>query len=94
MGSQQRIRKPRTTVDMNTRTEVMADSRTHREADRLRAEMDEMLDEVDAVLEENAQEFVANYMQRGGQLRASRNTWLQPYGGACRTRSLRARLAR
>jgi len=67
MGSQQRIRKPRTTVDMNTRTEVMKDSRTHREADRLRAELDDMLDEVDAVLEENATEFIESYVQEGGQ---------------------------
>jgi prokaryotic ubiquitin-like protein Pup len=28
---------------------------------------DELLDEIDALLEENAQEFVANYVQRGGQ---------------------------
>ena len=28
---------------------------------------DELLDEIDSILEENAQEFVANYIQRGGQ---------------------------
>ena len=28
---------------------------------------DELLDEIDAVLEENAEEFVAQYIQKGGQ---------------------------
>jgi len=67
MARQERSRKPRVRVEMNTRTEAMADSRTHREADRLRAELDEMLDEVDAVLEENAEAFVKGYVQKGGQ---------------------------
>lgn len=30
-------------------------------------DLDEFLDEVDALLEENAEEFVANYRQQGGQ---------------------------
>jgi ubiquitin-like protein Pup len=67
MAKQERIRKPRVVVEKYTRTEVMADSRTHREADRLRAELDEMLDEIDEVLEENAEEFVKGYVQKGGQ---------------------------
>ena len=29
--------------------------------------MDEILDEIDAVLEENAEEFVKSYVQKGGQ---------------------------
>jgi ubiquitin-like protein Pup len=33
----------------------------------LKEEMDELLDEIDNVLEENAEEFVKNYVQRGGQ---------------------------
>jgi len=30
-------------------------------------EMDEILDEIDSVLEENAEEFVKSYVQKGGQ---------------------------
>ena len=30
-------------------------------------EIDELLDEIDSVLEENAEEFVKNYVQKGGQ---------------------------
>ena len=33
----------------------------------LRRELDDLLDEVDAVLEENAEEFVKAYVQKGGE---------------------------
>ena len=35
--------------------------------ERLKEEMDEILDEIDSVLEENAEEFVKSYVQKGGQ---------------------------
>ena len=35
--------------------------------DRLKADLDELLDEIDEVLEDNAEEFVRNYVQKGGQ---------------------------
>ena len=35
--------------------------------EKLKEEMDEILDEIDAVLEENAEEFVKSYVQKGGQ---------------------------
>ena len=31
------------------------------------SEVDDLLDEIDEVLEENAEEFVKNYVQKGGQ---------------------------
>ncbi len=33
----------------------------------LKEDMDTLVDEIDEVLEENAEEFVKNYVQRGGQ---------------------------
>ena len=33
----------------------------------LKDEMDALIDEIDEVLEENAEEFVKNYVQRGGE---------------------------
>jgi ubiquitin-like protein Pup len=36
-------------------------------AEDLKHDLDEVLDEIDAVLEENAEEFVAAYVQKGGQ---------------------------
>ena len=38
-----------------------------KKGEELKEEMDTLVDEIDAVLEENAEEFVKNYVQRGGQ---------------------------
>ena len=34
---------------------------------KLKEEMDNLMDEIDEILEENAEEFVRNYVQRGGE---------------------------
>jgi ubiquitin-like protein Pup len=35
--------------------------------EELTEKIDDLLDEIDSVLEENAEEFVKNYVQKGGQ---------------------------
>ena len=35
--------------------------------ERLKEEMDDILDEIDSVLEENAEEFIKSYVQKGGE---------------------------
>lgn len=35
--------------------------------ERLKEDMDKLLDEIDSVLEENAEEFIKNYVQKGGE---------------------------
>lgn len=35
--------------------------------EKLKAELDDLLDEIDEVLESNAEEFVRSYVQKGGQ---------------------------
>jgi len=35
--------------------------------EELKAELDDLLDEIDDVLETNAEEFVKNYVQKGGE---------------------------
>ena len=35
--------------------------------DKLKADMDDLLDEIDEVLETNAEDFVKSYIQKGGQ---------------------------
>lgn len=35
--------------------------------ERLKAEIDEILDEIDEVLETNAEEFIKSYVQQGGE---------------------------
>lgn len=46
------------TADVNASTEA---------GDKLKAEMDELLDEIDGVLETNAEDFVKSYIQKGGE---------------------------
>lgn len=40
---------------------------TDAEAQRLKDESDALMDEIDSLLEKNAQEFVAAYVQKGGE---------------------------
>jgi ubiquitin-like protein Pup len=35
--------------------------------EKLKAELDDLLDEIDDVLESNAEEFVKSYVQKGGE---------------------------
>jgi ubiquitin-like protein Pup len=47
--------------------EEEASPATSERTDRLKADLDELLDEIDEVLEDNAEEFVRNYVQKGGE---------------------------
>ncbi len=48
--------------------EVVEDAPVSSEkGDALKAELDDLLDEIDEVLEVNAEEFVKSYVQKGGQ---------------------------
>ena len=38
-----------------------------RAGEKLKAELDDLLDEIDEVLETNAEDFVKSYVQKGGQ---------------------------
>ncbi len=40
---------------------------TSTKGEKLKEEMDDILDEIDSVLEENAEEFVKSYVQKGGE---------------------------
>ena len=37
------------------------------QGEKLKAEMDDLLDEIDEVLESNAEDFVRSYVQKGGE---------------------------
>ena len=47
--------------------EIQADPKVPETGQRLKEEMDDLVDEIDKVLEENAAEFVKNYVQKGGE---------------------------
>ena len=56
------VRKQRTRQDHEQEVD---DTQTAESVDT--SDVDELLDEIDEVLEENAEEFVKNYVQKGGQ---------------------------
>ena len=64
MTEQERIQKQRTTRASAEAPEVSIDTT---KGEQLKADLDDLLDEIDEVLEENAEEFVRNYVQKGGQ---------------------------
>ncbi len=64
MTEQERIQKQRTE---RTRDDDVDVTVTAKKGEQLKGELDELLDEIDSVLEENAEEFVRNYVQKGGQ---------------------------
>jgi ubiquitin-like protein Pup len=62
----ERVHKQKSTSDRAT--EVVAESGASTEqGDKLRAELDDLLDEIDDVLEANAEDFVKSYIQKGGE---------------------------
>ncbi|HLK44940.1 MAG TPA: ubiquitin-like protein Pup [Acidimicrobiales bacterium] len=65
MAEQEQKRKParERTAETVEETEPASAER----GERLKADLDELLDEIDEVLEDNAEEFVRNYVQKGGE---------------------------
>jgi len=47
--------------------EVVDAPATTATGEKLKAELDDLLDEIDGVLETNAEDFVKSYVQKGGQ---------------------------
>ena len=47
--------------------EVKANPEVVKTGKKLKGDIDQLVDEIDEVLEENASEFVKNYVQKGGE---------------------------
>ena len=62
----QREQAPRPQHNAPSNEETVAAARADSNAETL-AEIDDLLDEIDDVLETNAEEFVAAFVQKGGQ---------------------------
>jgi ubiquitin-like protein Pup len=62
----ERERKQRTAPKERVDEEV-EDLAPPKQGEELKEELDDLLDEIDSVLEENAEDFVKSYVQKGGQ---------------------------
>ena len=64
MAEREQRRKSTTPSTADEVEEIPSGSET---GEKLKADMDELLDEIDEVLETNAEDFVKSYIQKGGQ---------------------------
>ena len=61
-------REQKRTPTPATADEVVEEAPAKSESgEKIKAELDDLLDEIDDVLEVNAEEFVKSYVQKGGQ---------------------------
>jgi ubiquitin-like protein Pup len=61
------LKRKGTTTERENETVTEEAPPASERGERLKAELDDLLDEIDEVLEDNAEEFVRNYVQKGGQ---------------------------
>jgi ubiquitin-like protein Pup len=66
MAEREQVRRERVEQDPESAEETVAQAVTER-GERLKEELDDLLDEIDGVLESNAEEFVKSYVQKGGE---------------------------
>ena len=66
MAEREQVRRERVERDPESAEETVAQAVTER-GERLKEELDDLLDEIDRVLESNAEEFVKSYVQKGGE---------------------------
>ncbi len=66
MAEREQIRKPTPTREEEEAEVEDAPGRSE-SGEKLKAELDDLLDEIDEVLETNAEDFVKSYIQKGGE---------------------------
>ncbi|MDA2968295.1 MAG: ubiquitin-like protein Pup [Actinomycetota bacterium] len=62
----ERTRKQKNSVD-RTKSDEVVETKVAANSEKLKADLDDLLDEIDEVLETNAEDFVKSYVQKGGQ---------------------------
>ena len=63
----ERTQKSKSTSGRESETTEEAAPAVTETGEKLKAELDDLLDEIDEVLETNAEDFVKSYVQKGGQ---------------------------
>jgi prokaryotic ubiquitin-like protein Pup len=64
MAEREQIRKP---APAKKDAEIEEAPAPSEKGEKIKAELDDLLDEIDGVLETNAEEFVMGYVQKGGE---------------------------
>lgn len=64
MAEREQIKKTTSKQDSEEIAEAPA---TSEKGEKLKAELDDLLDEIDEVLETNAEDFVRSFVQKGGE---------------------------
>lgn len=62
----ERVQRQKTGSDRST-PEPQEAAVSSEQGEKLKAELDDLLDEIDDVLESNAEDFVKSYIQKGGE---------------------------
>ncbi len=62
----ERTRKQKSNTE-RIKKEVVVETKVVPKGEKLKADLDDLLDEIDEVLESNAEDFVKSYVQKGGQ---------------------------
>jgi ubiquitin-like protein Pup len=63
----EQTRKTSSSRPSDSEHEALSSALLEEKGHKFGKELDALIDEIDGLLEENAEEFVANYVQRGGQ---------------------------
>jgi prokaryotic ubiquitin-like protein Pup len=66
-GGQSQSGRSRRDDEVDEATAPAVDPEVAEHQEKLTEDVDDLLDEIDSVLEENAEEFVRGYVQKGGQ---------------------------
>ena len=64
MAEREQIRKP---APAKKDAEIDETPTASEKGEKIKAELDDLLDEIDDVLETNAEDFVRSYVQKGGE---------------------------
>ena len=64
MAEREQIKKP---APQKTEEQIDETPAPSEKGEKLKAELDDLLDEIDDVLETNAEEFVRGFVQKGGE---------------------------
>lgn len=62
----ERVQKQKSNSE-RVKEEVVSSDASSQQGEKLKAELDDLLDEIDDVLESNAEDFVKSYIQKGGE---------------------------